>query len=54
MSLDEEFIESLARGDHIRYSIREDNPNISDEEAERLVAQIKEISASYPIKDNEG
>ncbi|MBP7540611.1 MAG: hypothetical protein KA802_11815 [Saprospiraceae bacterium] len=53
MSLDEEFIESLARGDHIRYSIRQDNPNISDEEVEKMVAEIKEISARYPIKDRD-
>ena len=36
MSLDKEFIESLVRGDHIRYSIRQDNPNISDEDFEIL------------------
>ena len=53
MSLDHEFIASLVRGDHIRQSIKDNNPFISDEEVEKAVAEVKAISARYPIIDKQ-
>lgn len=47
--LDEEFLASLVRGDHIRQFIKDNNPSASYEEIEEAVLKVKELSSKYPI-----
>jgi hypothetical protein len=48
--LDEEFMESLRRGNHLRYFYRDDHPNATDEEVEEHVRKVRELSDSVKFK----